>query len=38
MTPQVKASINDFAVFLLRTQLEDHRHRTFPQLGGVLLP
>jgi hypothetical protein len=22
----------------LRPQLEDHRHRTFPQLGGVLLP
>ena len=21
-----------------RTQLEDHRHRTFPQLGGVLIP
>jgi hypothetical protein len=20
------------------TQLEDHRHRAFPQLGGVLLP
>jgi hypothetical protein len=21
-----------------RAQLEDHRHRTFPQLGGMLLP